>query len=212
MKTKDFIKMLQNADPSGEAHVRIDGGIPYYAELKPGYYDGAYSYIDEEGNYVYTTQGDKVDIYQKDIEDFVHDCFNLHDPKRNTWESIKDKFKFSLGYSIEAQRKERENVILNEAKEAYDSIKEIEQSSFDRSLEEMKNNAIKGWVWFQNKDVDKDEKPNYHVYYTWKIYDENKKEQGSNVWMTQCVQKSGFWEKLDNNVKPGYYEWVCKNK
>ena len=155
----------------------------------------------------------KVDLYQKDIWDFVDNAFSLHDPKRNTWDSISEKFKFSLGYSIEAQRKEREDGILNEAREAYDSIKDIKQSSYDRSLEEMENNATKGWTWFQNKDVDKNERPNYHVYYTWKIYDENKKEQGgSNVWMTQCVQKSDKWDKKDNNVKPGYYQWVYKYK
>jgi len=211
MKTKELIKMLQKADPSGEAHVRMSGGIPYCAELKAGYWDGAYSYIDEDGNYVYTTEGVKVDLYQKDIHDFVDENFNLHDPKNNTWESIRNKFKFSLGYSIESQRKEREDAILNEAKESYDIIKKIHQSSFDNSLEKMEQNAIKGWTWFQNKDVDKNEIPNMHVYYTWKIYDENKKEQaGSNVWMTQSVQKSGKWEKFDNNVKPGYYQWIYK--
>ena len=50
MKTSEFIKMLQEADPSGEAHVRMYGGVPKFAELKPGYWDGPYSYIDEEGN------------------------------------------------------------------------------------------------------------------------------------------------------------------
>ena len=28
MKTKDFIKMLQDEDPSGEAHIRMSGGVP----------------------------------------------------------------------------------------------------------------------------------------------------------------------------------------
>ena len=48
MTTSQFIKMLQEADPSGEAHIRMDGGIPLFAELKPGYWDGPYEYIDEE--------------------------------------------------------------------------------------------------------------------------------------------------------------------
>ena len=212
MKTKDFIKMLQEADPEGEAHIRMTGGIPYYAELKEGYWDGPYSYIDDQGNYVYTTQGLKVDLYQKDIEEFVESAFNLHDPNRNTWESIKNKFKFSLGYSIESQRKEREDSILKEAKESFDIIKEVHQGSYNRSLEDMEKNALKGWTWFQNKDVEKNETPNMHVYYTWKIFDENKKEQGSNVWNTQTILKSGKWEKSDNNVKSGYYQWIYKNK
>jgi len=35
MKTKELIKILQKADPSGEAHVRMDGGVPTYANTKP---------------------------------------------------------------------------------------------------------------------------------------------------------------------------------
>jgi hypothetical protein len=206
MKTKEFIKMLQEADPSGEAHIRMSGGVPFYAELKEGYWDGPYSYIDEEGNYIYTTQGMKVDLYQKDIQDFASDFFNLHNPKRNNWESLKNKFKFNCGIS-----KEREESILEKAKKAFEESKEIEENLYNQYYKEMINNAIKGWTWFQNKDVDKNEKPNYHIYYTWKIYDENGKEMGSNVKMTESVKKSGVWEKLDNNVKPGYYEWVFKN-
>lgn len=26
--------------------------------------------------------------------------------------------------------------------------------------------------------------------------------------MTECVMKSGEWERKDNNKKEGYYEWV----
>lgn len=50
MTTSEFIKMLQDADPSGEAHIRMSGGVPKYAELKEGYWDGPYSYIDSDGN------------------------------------------------------------------------------------------------------------------------------------------------------------------
>ena len=95
--------MLQEADPSGEAHIRMSGGVPFYAELKEGYWDGPYSYIDEEGNYIYTTQGVKVDLYQKNIQDFASDFFNLHNPKRNNWESLKNKFKFNCGISKERE-------------------------------------------------------------------------------------------------------------
>jgi hypothetical protein len=71
MKTKDFIKMLQEEDPTGESHVRLPGGVPTYVEQKPGYYDGAYSYIDDGGNFVTTTKGYKIDVYAQDLEDFI---------------------------------------------------------------------------------------------------------------------------------------------
>lgn len=71
MTTSEFIEILKKADPSGEAHIRMEGGIPLFAELKPGYWDGPYSYIDKDDNYVYTSAGSKVDIYCVDIWDFV---------------------------------------------------------------------------------------------------------------------------------------------
>ncbi len=209
MKTKDFIKMLQEADPSGEAHIRLGDGIPVYAELKAGYWDGPYSYIDEEGNYVYSSAGEKVDIYCRDIEGFVSHHFNLHDP--DNWEKIKSRFKFDLTYAIPEQRNERENGILDSAREAYDMLFEIYDRSFKEQKEVSIERANKGWTWFQNKLVDDENlKPNMHHYYTWLVYDENGKEQGSNIYNTQGVYKSGLFERLDNDVKRGYYQWVLK--
>lgn len=208
MTTSEFIEILKKADPSGEAHIRMEGGIPLFAELKPGYWDGPYSYIDKDDNYVYTSAGSKVDIYCVDIWDFVERNMN-----RNTkWEEIEKKFKFELTYSIKEHRDERANSILKQAKEAYNDIMEIETSSYNRSLEEMIKNAEKGWKWFQNKDVDKNEVPNMHKYYTWKIFDENGKEQGSNIHMTESTQDSGLWDRIESNEMPGYYEWKFNNK
>lgn len=70
MKTKDFIEMLHEADPKGDAYLRFPDGIPFFAERKPGYYDGAYDYI-ENGNYIRTKSGHKVDVYFKTMEDFI---------------------------------------------------------------------------------------------------------------------------------------------
>lgn len=132
---------------------------------------------------------------------------------RNTkWEEVEKKFKFDLTYSIKEHRDERVNSILKQAKEAYDSMMEILTSSYNRSLEEMIKNAESGWKWFQNKDVDKNEVANMHKYYTWKIFDENGKEQGSNIHMTESIQDSGLWSKLESNEMPGYYEWKFNNK
>lgn len=38
MTTSEFIKMLQEAGQEGNAHIRMEGGIPMCAEHKPGYY------------------------------------------------------------------------------------------------------------------------------------------------------------------------------
>lgn len=73
MKTKDFIKMLQDADPSGELHVRIrDGGSPEYAVVLPGFYDGPYEYL-QDGKLVISDKASKVDIYTISYEDWIWD-------------------------------------------------------------------------------------------------------------------------------------------
>lgn len=211
MTTKEFIKMLQEADPSGEAHIRMpEGGSPSFVELKEAYWDGPYSHIDADGNYVYTTKGMKVDIHNVDIESFVEKHVNIHDP--NNWENVKSKFKFDLGYAIEEQRKEREDSILNFAKEWYDEIWAMEKRLFEESEDRGVKHIKEGWTFFQNKLVDDDSiRPNFHHYYTWKIYDVDGNEQSSNLHDVQGVYKSNKFERHDNNKKSGYYEWKLKN-
>ena len=89
MKTKDFIKTLQEADPSGEIHVRIRSpGEPTCAAVVPGYWDGCYSY-EEDGGLVVTDKGAKVDVYCQEVDDFIWDQdgktdnvkIEMHDPK-----------------------------------------------------------------------------------------------------------------------------------
>jgi hypothetical protein len=119
MTTKELIEILQKADPTGNAHIRMEGGIPWFAQLKEGYWDGPYSYIDKDGNWVYTTKEDKVDLYLVDVYDFV--VRQTENSKEiPIWDEVKSKFKFELGYSMEHQRIERESKILDEAKSAYD--------------------------------------------------------------------------------------------
>lgn len=209
MTTKEFIQMLQEADPSGNAHIRMEGGIPLCAELKEGYWDGPYSYVDEEGNYVYSTKGNKVDIHCRDIHGFVEYHFDLFEP--GNWERIKQMFKFELSYSISEHRKEREDRVIASAKEAWDEYYEIYNKFFEEEKKISLERALKGWTWFQNKLVDDETlRPNMHYHYTWKIYSENGKEDVSNVYNTQGVWKSGLFDRLDNDKKPGYYEWVLK--
>ena len=123
MKTKELIKMLKDADPSGELHVRMDGSIPLYAYRIPGYYDGAYAYIDENGNYTLSTEGDKVEIDSLDVYSFVDDNMD----ENTKWEDIEKKFKFKLTYFYKEHRDQKSNVILKKAKEAFDEIKKYEK-------------------------------------------------------------------------------------
>jgi hypothetical protein len=208
MTTREFIKMLQEADPSGNAHIRMSGGVPRFAELKPGYWDGPYSYIDEDGNWTYSTEGEKIDIWSLEIDDFVSEMIDSYQIPE--WEEVKSKFKFKLEYSGPSS-KEREDRILSIAKNAYDEYVKMHKKFESEGEERALLNAEKGWKWFQNKLVDDITlRPNNHHYYTWLIYDEDGKEHSSNVYNVEGVYKSGLFERLDNNVKPGYYEWIKK--
>lgn len=116
--------MLQEADPTGESHIRMDGGIPAFAEKKQGYWDGPYSYIDDDGCYVYSSLDDKVDIYCTSIWDFVEINTGL-DTK---WEDIEKKFKFKLSnYVNVTQQDEKKNKILEKAKKAFNEVIELDK-------------------------------------------------------------------------------------
>lgn len=74
MTTKELIELLQKTDPEGTHHVRIrGGGCPVDAIVFPGYYDGSYSYYDEENNFVVTSSGVKVDIFCTDWQTVLWD-------------------------------------------------------------------------------------------------------------------------------------------
>jgi hypothetical protein len=203
MTTSEFIKMLQEADPKGTAHVRMPGGVPIDVQLLPGYYDGAYSYIDDEGNYVTSRTGNKVDIYTRDREEFVEHHFDLHDP--NNWEEIKSKFIF------DGVREDSIESYIKSAKKYWDEEYEWEMKSFKESEERAIKYTNEGWTWFQNKLVDDESIDiNIHHYYTWQIFDAEGNKQNSNVYNVQGVYKSDLFERVDNNKKEGYYEWVIK--
>lgn len=211
MKVKDFIKMLQEADPSGEMHIRMPDGIPFAAEPKPGYWDGAYSYIDEEGNWIHTTDGGKVDIHCMDIHEFVDQMFGTRSYNLPSWEEVSSRFVFNLDLVTESQREARQNRILKEAKEVFDDLTDTRMRWRSDGIERAREQAKAGWTWFQNKLADDDSiRPNTHKYYTWKIYDGEGKEEASNVYNVEAVLHSGLFERQDNGVMEGHYQWTIK--
>jgi len=126
--------MLQKEDPTGEAHVRLPGGTPKWVEMKPGYYDGPYSYIDEDGNYVLSDKGSKIDVLCSDMEDFIWEedgdttrvVLDVHNPE--------DYKECVTKYSRDAQecRKNIEQQIEEEVLKKIDGgwkiVREIEDS------------------------------------------------------------------------------------
>ena len=124
MTTNELIKLLQEEDPEGNSHIRMNGGIPRFVIGKEGYWDGCYQYFDENGNFVTSIEKDKVDIYCMDENDFVVDMYR----DTTSWEDVKSKFKFKLdGYCNIEHRKEIEDRVLAKAEEAFKMMIQIEE-------------------------------------------------------------------------------------
>lgn len=207
MKTKDFIKMLQQEDPTGEGYLRLPGGIPLSVEAKEGYWDGAYDFIDEEGNWVHSINHYKVDLCCIDIIDFVGDLYNHHDPTC-TLDYIKSKFKFELGgYSIESQRNDKKQRVYKEVEEAYNLHKKIQAEFLTESIQTALEREKAGWRFYQNKKVYSDIG---YKYYSWKLIDPLGNSKSSSAHDTNAILHSGLFERLDNNQIEGYYEWIIK--
>lgn len=159
MTTKELIKLLKKNDPSGKSHVRINDEPVYAVELKEGYWDGAYNYLEEDENgdliWVQSTENDKVDIITMDMFSFI-ERYN------GDWDKIESHIKINYGYLD----KTKEENFLREFRQECIEYNKIETRLYNQALSEMINNAKKGWKWFQNKDVDILLIPNIHVYYT----------------------------------------------
>jgi hypothetical protein len=112
MKTKDFINMLQKADPTGEGYIRLpDGGAPWFAEAKEGYWDGPYQYLEKRNEsdthyhnatLITSSLGYKVDIYVKDTVDIIWD-------EKGDMDRIRKRIRFDYSnYANSEQQVEKE--------------------------------------------------------------------------------------------------------
>lgn len=123
MKTKDFIKMLQKADPTGEGYIRLPGGgAPWFAEEKEGYWDGPYQFLDyrkdkngHDAVLTTSTKGYKIDIHVMDANSIIWDengdmerikkriafdytYINGDEKISNSWKHIEEEAKYARGF------------------------------------------------------------------------------------------------------------------
>ena len=112
MKIKKVIEQLEKLDPDAMLYFG-DGGLIAFDSL-PGYYDGDYSYIDEETDkLVFTRQGKKVIPYTRNIDYYI-------DHYDNDYEKILEEnviLDRSLGDDKIQKIKERIKKECDEAKE-----------------------------------------------------------------------------------------------
>jgi len=78
MKTKELIRQLQEADPSGEIECCIDNADIFFVERLPAYYDGRLQTLKRDKNGQITgakviSKGDKIKIYPLSIQEHFLD-------------------------------------------------------------------------------------------------------------------------------------------
>jgi len=125
MKTKDFIKLLQEEDPSGECYLRINGEPIWIVEQKEGYWDGPYNYLEKDNNdeyiWIQSSEGHKIDIHTMSL-------FNFAERFNGNWEEMKKHIKVNYSYLDDGKR-EREFFEFAEKECQYynDAVKEINE-------------------------------------------------------------------------------------
>lgn len=84
MTTKDFIKLLQEADPDGNAIIDLGGFILNVMKL-PAYYDGKAPII-ENNVLKRVSTGSKVSVTVQSPEDYIYDHIDDSDTLKNNYE------------------------------------------------------------------------------------------------------------------------------
>lgn len=139
MKTKDFIKMLQKADPEGEGYVRLPwGGAPWFAEAKEGYWDGPYQYLEDidpnkpnlhKKRLVTSTEGYKVDIHVLEFDSIVWE-------EKGDMDKIRKRIRVDYTYVRDDNKKDFWKNIEEEAEHAREYDKRFLDEWYQKVLEE----------------------------------------------------------------------------
>jgi len=171
MKTKDFIKMLQEEDPSGEGYLRIGSGNPiYFMTQKEGYWDGPYSYLKkgEDGKpiWVQSTKGYKVDVYTIDMFDFSEKF-------AGDWDEVKKHIEVEYNYLDNDKHKNEFLLYAKKQCESYNKIKEnVINDNWDF--------GISNEEWHQLSEYEK---------HLWLLDNDNEYEEDWNNAITRNINK-----------------------
>lgn len=160
MTTSELIKLLQAEDPSGNAHIRLSDGVIIGVERKPGYWDGAYYYIDENKRYVRSTRNEKIDIHTITSEDYIWDNHMDYNPylndKNAAWQRLKDLFVFDTYES--KHNEDIKDSFYNNLKKEFDEYCEYMIDYSKKLVNELITNIENGFKYQffeQNERFDK---------------------------------------------------------
>ena len=134
MKTNDFIKLLQEADPKGEATVVVGSYSVIGAGVDPGYWDGHYwKCLDKDGNecreeqypakMVLTGSGLKLKIHYMEPDSLLWD----HMTAKGI--NVEDYIQFDSSYAIKSDRDAQRKSWVDELNETYNQAHDFKVKS-----------------------------------------------------------------------------------
>lgn len=186
MKSKELIKQLQEADPTGEVEVYGCAGAIHFIELMPGYWDGTCEYFEQskffpEKMFVTDKLDQKILIREINLEEFIFTVggdlsrviLNVRDPER--WEKKCEEY----------------------TKEVKKIIKELNDAQFKDFMQKF---IIEK---FEIICPDKTKADKFHEQYWRKDGKLDKLCQGDCV----IVLKSGFFKQIEDS---NYIKYVLK--
>lgn len=173
MKSKDVIKQLQEIDPSGETHVCLWGNsaLMSFAKL-PGYYDGSYAYINDDGKHVVSRSGDKIIAYDYDVDYWVEE-------HEGDIDKVLEQFVLK---GLPDHNKER---VMSQIEKACKEYNDFEEKSHKEFSFEIIKRLQDGWSVFT---IDKQI-----------VYVKDDKKEFFNLGSIKAINDSGLFEKDENN-------------
>ena len=186
MKSKNIIKELKEIDPSGETHVRFEGGELIGFERKEGYYDGAYIYKNEDDKLVITDKDEKIDAHFEDITDRIWEC-------EGNLEKIKGEIIIDLSKKKD-NKDYLKKVVEPEAKKALEFHKKSLAEFTFYVLKKVKD----GWTVTQPGDTKIGR-------YNQMIFEKGTKKEKLRQGDCHAVLKSGFFKPIK---KGKFYIWT----
>lgn len=144
MTTKELIKLLQEADPEGNSHVRSRGdGVPYRVDVLEGCWDGPYEYLtgplcDKNTKFVFTDKGSIVEISTVDIEEWIWNDNKNASRIEFDFENKNKEFLKSLKQQVEESYRKYTSCVRSLRNESLRTVLEFLQDGFHifQSVEE----------------------------------------------------------------------------
>lgn len=114
MKTKDLIRQLQEADPSGELECCLGNADIHFIDVEPAYYDGCLQVLVRDEHRIvgakYVSKGHKVVIHPLSIRDAIFDKEDCPVDLSDLQESWRERYKSRIEEYRQETRRISEDV------------------------------------------------------------------------------------------------------